>query len=158
MSWMIVVEMLRGAETDSSSIWVSSNRALGQLAVPLSQRAASGVNVRISHVPSAHPPAPCTASPAACCHMSRLLRIRNSLRSRRYAYVLLCYLAVDVHVSQADAELPGTSDDSTVSGCALPLQLQDGAHVLQQGGLLHTEQVSLPCHTQLVLNLCPAGR
>lgn len=62
---------------------------------------------------------------------------------------MLCYLVVDVHVSQANAELPSTGDHGTVSGCALPLQLEDAAHVLKQGGQLHTEHVSLPCHTQL---------
>lgn len=64
---------------------------------------------------------------------------------------MLCYLVVDVHVSQADTELPSTGDHSTVSGCALPLQLKDAAHVLKQGGQLHTEHVALPCHTRLTL-------
>lgn len=82
----------------------------------------------------------------------------EKLTNRWYAYILLCYLVVDVHITQADAELPSTSDHSTVSGCALPLQLKDGTHVLKQGGQLYMEHVSLPCHTRLILSLCPPDR
>lgn len=121
----------------------------------LSQWPMSGADFRISHIPSAHPLPPGTASAVAFCYISTLLLIRKSLRIRWYAYVLLCYLVVDVHISQADTELPSASDHSTVSGCALPLQLKDGAHVLKQGGQLHTEHVSLPCNTQIILSLCP---
>lgn len=124
----------------------------------LCQWPTSGVNFSISHIPSAHPFPPGTVSPVAFCHMSTLFLIRKSLQIRWYAYVLLCYLVVDVHISQADAELPSTSDHSTVSGCALPLQLEDGAHVLKQGGQSHMEHVSPPCHTRLILSLCPPDR
>lgn len=93
--------------------------------------------------PSAQPLPPCTALPVAFHHKSKLLLTRKSLQTRWCAYVLLCYLLVDVHISQADAELPSTGDHSTVRGCALTLQLQDGAHVLQQGGESHMDHISL---------------
>lgn len=100
--------------------------------------------------PSAHPLPPGTASPVAFCHKSKLILTSKSLQTRWCAYVLLCYLLVDVHISQADAELPSTGDHSTVRGCALTLQLQDGACVLQQGGQSYMDHVSLPHHTRLI--------
>lgn len=84
--------------------------------------------------------------------------LRSCLQIGWYAYILLCYLVVDVHVSQANAELPSTSDHSTVGGCPPPLQVKDGAHVLKQGRQLYMERVSLPCHAWIILSLCPSDQ
>lgn len=132
-------------ETDRNSIWVSSNRGFWCLVTLLCQWPVSRVNLIISH--ALYTPSPSWYK----CHKGPFLTLSHKKSSQiwRSAYILLCDLVVDVHVSQADTELPSTGDHSTVSGCALPLQLKDAAHVLKQRGQLHTEHVSLLCHTQL---------
>lgn len=146
MSWMIVVVIFINQKQIEIPSGSAATEGSGSLLCCCGSGQCLGLTLE-SPMPSIHPLPPGTNFTSGLCSQNQTLPRKKSSQRRGSAHILLCYLVVDVHVSQANAELPSTGDHSTVSGCALPLQLQDAAHVLKKGAEAHTEHTALLPHS-----------